>query len=265
VRIKFLLPSFIPKNLLFMRVIKFDIITIFPEIFNVYFNMGILKRAIQKKLVLMNIYNLRDFTEDKHRTVDDYPYGGGAGMVMKPEPFFAAIETICPDKAERRVIMLTPAGKIFNQHMAEELSVEERRLIFLCGRYEEIDERVRIALVDDEISIGDYILSGGELASLVIIDAVARLIPGVLGDARSAKEDSFTSGILDYPHYTRPPIFRDMSVPEVLLSGNHREIWLWRRKEALRRTLERRPDLLEKITLNEDDKRLLNELRRDLK
>lgn len=248
-----------------MQSIKFDIITIFPEIFNAYFKMGILKRAIQKKLIEINIYNLRDFTEDKHRTVDDYPYGGGAGMVMKPEPFFLAIDAICPDKSKRRVIMLSPAGKIFNQEIAEEISVEDKRLIFLCGRYEEIDERVRIALADDEISIGDYILTGGELAALVIIDAVARLFPEVLGDARSVKEDSFTSGILDYPHYTRPPVFRDISVPKVLLSGNHREIWLWRRKEALRRTLERRPDLLEKIRLNEDDKRLVNELRRELK
>lgn len=244
---------------------KFSIITIFPEIFNAYFNVGILKKAIQRKLIEINVYNLRDFTEDKHKTVDDYPYGGGAGMVMKPEPFFIAIDAICPEKAQRRVIMLSPAGKTFNQKLAEELSEENRRLVFLCGRYEAIDERVRIALVDDEISIGDYILTGGELAALVIIDAVSRLIPKVLGDTRSAEEDSFTSGLLDYPHYTRPPVFRDMSVPEVLLSGNHKEIRLWRRKEALRRTLERRPDLLKKMNLNEEDKRLLSELRRDLK
>lgn len=242
---------------------KSDIITIFPDIFHAYFNAGILKRAIQRKLIEINVYNLRDYTEDKHRTVDDYPYGGGAGMVMKPEPFFAAIEAICPEKTERRVIMLSPAGKIFDQKMAEELSAENRRLLFLCGRYEAIDERVRTALVDDEISIGDYILTGGELAALVIIDAVARLIPDVLGDERSAEEDSFSSGILDYPHYTRPPVFRDMAAPVVLLSGNHREIWLWRRKEALRRTLERRPDLLKNISLSDEDNRLLTELRRE--
>lgn len=248
-----------------MKALKFDIITIFPEIFNAYFSVGILRRAIQKKLIEINVYNLRDFTEDRHRTVDDYPYGGGVGMVMKPEPFFTAIDLICPEETERKVIMLSPSGRIFNQSIAKELSVEDRRIIFLCGRYEAIDERVRIALADDEISIGDYILTGGELAALVIIDAVARLIPDVLGDSRSAEEDSFTCGILDYPHYTRPPIFRDMSVPEVLLSGNHREISLWRRKEALRRTMQRRPELLEKITLSEEDKRLLFELRRELK
>ncbi|MGB9716717.1 MAG: tRNA (guanosine(37)-N1)-methyltransferase TrmD [Thermodesulfovibrionales bacterium] len=248
-----------------MKALTIDIITIFPEIFNAYFNVGILNKAIQKKLIKVNIYNLRDFTVDKHRTVDDYPYGGGAGMVMKPEPFFTAIDTICPEKTDRRIIMLSPTGKIFKQEIAKELSLENRRLIFLCGRYEAIDERVRIALVDDEISIGDYILTGGELAALVIIDAVVRLIPDVLGDVRSAQEDSFTCGILDYPHYTRPPIFRDMAVPEVLLSGNHKEILLWRRKEALRRTLERRPDLLEKISLNEEDKRILFVLRRELK
>jgi tRNA (guanine37-N1)-methyltransferase len=234
---------------------KFDIITIFPEIFQAYFSAGILKKAVQRELIRINVYNLRD----------DYPYGGGAGMVMKPEPFFSAVEAVCPEKAERRVIMLSPAGKIFEQKMAEELSLEKKGLLFLCGRYEAIDERVRTALVDDEISIGDYILTGGELAALVIIDAIARLIPDVLGDEHSAEEDSFSSGILDYTHYTRPPVFRDMVVPDVLLSGNHRDIRLWRRKEALRRTLERRPDLLEKISLSDEDKRLLTELRRESK
>ncbi|MDI6890380.1 MAG: tRNA (guanosine(37)-N1)-methyltransferase TrmD [Thermodesulfovibrionales bacterium] len=243
---------------------KFDIITIFPEIFYAYLDTGILKRALQKKLIEVRVHNLRDYAKDRHRTVDDYPYGGGAGMVMKPEPFFAAVETLCPKRTERRVIMLSPVGKKFDQKMAEELSGEKRRLLFLCGRYEAIDERVRIALADDEISIGDYILTGGELAALVIIDAVARLIPGVLGDERSAEEDSFSSGILDYPHYTRPPVFRDMAVPEVLLSGNHREIWRWRRKEALRRTLKRRPGLLEKIRLSDEDYKLISELRRKL-
>lgn len=244
---------------------KFDIITIFPEIFQAYFSAGILKKAVQRELIRINVYNLRYYTEDKHRTVDDYPYGGGAGMVMKPEPFFSAVEAVCPEKAERRVIMLSPAGKIFEQKMAEELSLEKKGLLFLCGRYEAIDERVRTALVDDEISIGDYILTGGELAALVIIDAIARLIPDVLGDEHSAEEDSFSSGILDYTHYTRPSVFRDMVVPDVLLSGNHRDIWLWRRKEALKRTLERRPDLLEKISLSDEDKRLLTELRRESK
>jgi len=240
---------------------KCDVITIFPDIFHSYMGTGILKRALQKKLIEVSVHNLRDYARDKHRTVDDYPYGGGAGMVMKPEPFFSAVETLCPKRNERRVIMLSPTGKKFVQKMAEELSQEQRRLLFLCGRYEEIDERVKIALVDDEISIGDYILTGGELAALVIIDALARLIPGVLGDDRSAKEDSFSSGILDYPHYTRPPVFRDMAVPEVLLSGNHVEIWRWRRKEGLRRTLHRRPELLEKISLSDEDHKILNELK----
>jgi tRNA (guanine37-N1)-methyltransferase len=243
---------------------KCEIITIFPEIFHAYLGASILKRALQRKLIEVRIHDLRDYTKDRHRTVDDYPYGGGAGMVMKPEPFFAAVEALCTDKAERKVIMLSPAGTKFDQKMAEELSREKRRLFFLCGRYEAIDERVRIALVDDEVSIGDYILTGGELAALVIIDAVARLIPGVLGDERSAEEDSFSSGLLEYPHYTRPPVFRDMPVPEVLLSGNHREIWRWRRKEALRRTLERRPELLEKISLSDEDDRLMSALRREL-
>jgi len=243
---------------------KCEIITIFPEIFHAYLGESILKRALQRKLIELRIHDLRDYTKDKHRTVDDYPYGGGAGMVMKPEPFFAAVEELCPERAERKVIMLSPAGNKFDQKMAEELSREKRRLFFLCGRYEAIDERVRTALVDDEVSIGDYILTGGELAALVIIDAVARLIPGVLGDERSAEEDSFSSGLLEYPHYTRPPVFRDMPVPEVLLSGNHREIWRWRRKEALRRTLERRPELLEKISLSDEDNRLMSELRREL-
>jgi tRNA (guanine37-N1)-methyltransferase len=240
---------------------KCDVITIFPEIFHAYLDEGILKRAIQKKILEVKVHNLRDYAKDKHRTVDDYPYGGGAGMVMKPEPFFAAVETLCPDRIQRRVILLSPAGKKFDQDMAAELSGEKRHLIFLCGRYEAIDERVRIALADDEISIGDYILTGGELPALVIIDAVVRLIPGVLGDKRSAEEDSFSSGILDYPHYTRPPIFMDMAVPEVLLSGNHREISLWRRKEALRRTIERRPELLEKRILSDEDHTLLSEIK----
>lgn len=243
---------------------RFEIITIFPEIFHAYLGTGILKKALQKRLFEVTVHNLRDYAKDRHRTVDDYPYGGGAGMVLKPEPLFTAVETICPDRTERRVIMLSPAGKKFNQEMAEELSREKRRLLFLCGRYEAIDERVRIALVDDEVSIGDYILTGGELPALVMIDAVTRLIPEVLGDERSAKEDSFSSGILDYPHYTRPPVFKDMAVPEVLLSGNHSEIWRWRRKEALRRTLKRRPELLEKIKLSDEDHKLISELRREL-
>jgi tRNA (guanine37-N1)-methyltransferase len=242
---------------------KCDIITIFPAIFTAYFGEGILKRALQKGLIEVNIHNLRDFTHDKHRTVDDYPYGGGAGMVMKPDPFFSAVESVCPDADLRRVIMLSPAGKQFNQDFADELSAEKRRLVFLCGRYEAVDERVIAGLVDDEVSIGDYVLTGGELPALVIIDAVARLIPGALGDEHSAEEESFSWGILDYPHYTRPPVFRDMSVPEILLSGNHKDIMIWRRKEALRRTLQRRPDLFERCILSDEDKRFIKEIKEE--
>jgi len=240
---------------------KCDVITIFPEIVHAYLGEGVIHKALDKKLIEVKVHNVRDFTKDKHKTVDDYPYGGGAGMVMKPEPFFSAVETLCPERAKRRVIMLSPAGNKFDQDMAAELSREKRNLLLLCGRYEAIDERVRIALVNDEISVGDYILTGGELPALVIIDAVARLIPGVLGDERSAEEDSFSSGLLDYPHYTRPPVFMGREVPEVLLSGNHKEIWQWRRKEALRRTLERRPELLEKFRLSDEDYTLIREIK----
>jgi tRNA (guanine37-N1)-methyltransferase len=242
---------------------KFSIITIFPGIFDAYLNEGVLKRALQKRLIEVEVHNLRDYTEDKHRSVDDYPYGGGSGMVMKPEPFFSSVETLHPDAAGRRVILLSPAGKKFDQEMAVELSKEERTLVFLCGRYEAIDERVRTSLADDEMSIGDYVLTGGEMPALVIIDAVARLIPGVLGDEHSAEVESFTWGILDYPHYTRPPAFRGMPVPEVLLSGNHGDILRWRRKEALKRTLWRRPELLATSELGDEDKKLLNEIKEE--
>jgi tRNA (guanine37-N1)-methyltransferase len=242
---------------------KYDIITIFPEIFHAYLSTGILKRALQKRLIEVKVHNLRDFTKDRHRTVDDYPYGGGAGMVMKPEPFFTAVDAVCPERTERRVIMLSPAGKKFDQDMAAELSNEHKRLLFLCGRYEAIDERVRIALVDDETSIGDYILTGGELPALVIIDAVTRLIPGVVGDKNSVEAESFSWGILDYPHYTRPSVFNDLVVPEVLLSGNHKDIRRWRRKEALRRTLKRRPELLEKSKLCDEDYKLISEIKEE--
>jgi len=242
---------------------KCDIITIFPDIFHAYLGEGILKRALQRGLVDLKVHNLRDYTKDRHKTVDDAPYGGGSGMVMKPEPFFSAVEALCPDPAERRVIVLSPAGKKFDQDTAVEFLNEKRRLMFLCGRYEAIDERVKTALADDEISIGDYVLTGGELPALVIIDAVSRLVPGVLGDEHSAEVESFSWGILDYPHFTRPPVFRGFEVPEILLSGNHKDILRWRRKEALRRTLERRPDLLEKGELSEEDYNLLREIKEE--
>ena len=248
---------------MFPHNMKCSIITIFPEIFYAYLNESIMKRAALKGLLDVAIHNLRDYTTDKHRTVDDYPYGGGAGMVMKPEPFFKAVETICPDPSSRRVIMLSPAGKRFEQEMAVELSNESKNMVFLCGRYEAIDERVRTDLVNDEISAGDYVLTGGELPALVIIDAVARLIPGVLGDEHSAEVESFSWGILDYPHYTRPPEFRNLKAPEILLSGHHKDIERWRRKEALRRTLMNRPDLFEKASLSDIDYKLIKEIKEE--
>ena len=222
-----------------------------------------MKRALERDIIELQVHNLREYSEDRHKTVDDYPYGGGSGMVMKPEPFFSAVETLCPDRSMRRVLLMSPAGKQFNQDMARELSREQRRIFLLCGRYEAIDERVNIGLADDEVSIGDYVLTGGELPALVIIDAVARLVPDVLGDNHSLEEESFSWGILDYPHYTRPPVYRNMAAPETLLSGNHQDIVRWRRKEALRRTLRARPELLDKCSLSDDDDRLLREIKEE--
>ncbi len=242
----------------------FDIITIFPEIFHAYLGESILNRAIQKGLLDVKVCNPREFATDKHRTVDDYPYVGGSGMVMKIEPIHGAVNAVKSDGIERLTVLLTPQGATYNQEKTEALSAYlsagKRRLLLICGRYEGIDERVRESLVDEEMSIGDYVLTGGELAALVIIDSIARLIPGVLGDEESAKEESFTWGILDYPHYTRPPEFKGMKVPDVLLSGNHGEISKWRRREAIRRTLQRRPDLLKKAKLSEEDNAIINEL-----
>ena len=238
----------------------FDIITIFPEMVSAYLGESILKRALQKGLLDVKLFNLRDFTADRHRTVDDYPYGGGSGMVMKIEPIYSALTSIKADGHERLTILMSPQGKPYTQGMAESFARETRRIVFICGRYEGIDERVRQSLVDEELSIGDYVLTGGELGALVIIDSVARLIPGVLGDEDSTKEESFSWGLLDYPHYTRPPEFKGMKVPEVLLSGNHKEIWRSRRREAIKRTLLRRPDLLEKVLLSSEDKEILKEL-----
>lgn len=237
-----------------------DVLTLFPRVIQAILSESILKKAIEKNLLEVKIYNIRDFTEDKHHVVDDYPYGGGGGMVLKPEPIFRAIDALKKDKEERWIILLSPQGKPFGQALAERLSKEKRRLTFICGHYEDIDERVR-TIVDEEISIGDYVLTGGELAAMVVIEASARLIPGVLGYERSTIEESFSGGILDFPHYTRPSEFRGMKVPEVLLSGNHEEIRIWRRREALKRTIERRPDLIEKAHLSEEDRRLLKEIR----
>jgi tRNA (guanine37-N1)-methyltransferase len=241
----------------------FSVVTIFPDVVRAYLGASIMKRAIARGLIRVSVHDLRDYTQDKHRTVDDYPYGGGAGMVMKPEPFFRITAQLWPDRDKRRVILLSPKGRLFTQQVAVELVQDERELVFFCGRYEAIDERVHDCLADDEISIGDFVITGGELPSLVIIDAVARLLPGVLGDSRSAEEDSFSCGLLDYPHYTRPEVLDGRSVPDVLLSGNHREIDRWRKKQALKATGTRRPDLLEAYRLSIDDKKILREIKEE--
>lgn len=242
---------------------KCDVLTLFPDVITAYLNESILKRAQGKKLLEVKVYNIRGFASDKHKTVDDYSFGGGSGMVIKPEPLFKAVDFIKKDNVPRRIILLSPQGRLFNQSMAEEFSKEKQRLVFICGRYEGIDERVKISLADDEISIGDYVMTGGELAASVIIDASTRLIKGALGNERSVEEESFSWGLLDYPHYTRPREFQGLSVPEVLVSGNHREIWLWRRKEALKKTLKVRPDLIKEAQLTNDDKKLILEIKKE--
>jgi len=215
---------------------------------------------MEKGILQISLVNYRDYAPDKHRRVDDYPFGGGAGMVMKPEPIFLAWEAVAKDcaGASPRTILLSPQGMVFNQSMAAELA-KESHLIFICGHYEGVDERVRKYLVTDEISIGDYILTGGELGAMVVIDAVARLLPGVLGDPRSKEEETFADGLLEYPQYTRPRSFRGMEVPEVLLSGHHEQIRRWRRQQSLLRTKERRPDLLAKASLSAEDKAFLDQ------
>ena len=226
-----------------------DILTLFLQMFQGPFNFSILKRAIDHGLISINIHNIRDYTHDKHHTVDDYAYGGGAGMILKPEPIFEAVESIKsnikPEIGELPVILLTPQGRLFSQQIAQELATYSH-LILICGHYEGVDERVREHLVTDEISIGDYVLSGGELAAMVVVDAVVRLLPGVLGSEASLVDDSHVAGLLEYPQYTRPVEYRGWSVPEVLLSGNHAQIAKWRREQSIRRTQERRPELLDK-------------------
>jgi tRNA (guanine37-N1)-methyltransferase len=238
---------------------KCDILTLFPGIFTAYLDESIIKRARSKNLLDVKLYDIRDFSSGPHRSVDDYPFGGGAGMVLKPEPIIRAMDFLNEDGEPRKVILLTPQGTPFNQSIAECYAKEKKRFVFICGRYEGIDERVKTR-VDEEVSIGDYVLTGGELAALVIIDAVTRLIPGALGDERSVEDESFSWGLLDYPHYTRPREFRGLSVPSVLLSGNHREIEYWRRKEALIKTLNVRPDLIEKVQLTDLDRKILSEI-----
>lgn len=239
---------------------QFDIVTIFPRMVEAGLAEGILARGLQRDLLRVRVRDLRDFTDDRHRTVDDVPYGGGPGMVLKPEPLFRAVEAIRNDGGEpEAVVLVSPQGKVFSQAHAARFSRMERVTI-LCGRYEGIDDRVREGLVTEEISIGDYVLSGGELPALVIVDAVARLIPGVVGDEDSVTADSFSRGLLDYPHFTRPAEFREWKVPDVLVSGHHGEIRKWRKRQALELTLDRRPELLMDAELDVEEQELLREL-----
>lgn len=239
--------------------LHFDVFSLFPEVFNPYLNTSILKRAQENHLVEVNLYNIRDWTTDRHHVCDDMPYGGGGGMVMKPEPIFTAVESILGDPPSCPVILLSPQGRVFTQGLAQELAAHPH-LALVCGRYEGIDERVIEHLVTDEISIGDYVLSGGELPAMVLIDAITRLLPGALGDPEGAWDDSHASGLLEYPQYTRPLEFRGWSVPDILISGDHARIAEWRRQQALLRTQQRRPDLLEKADLSNKDRDFLHSL-----
>ncbi|MCS7459510.1 tRNA (guanosine(37)-N1)-methyltransferase TrmD [Paenibacillus doosanensis] len=239
---------------------RIDVLTLFPAMFDGVFSSSILGKAREKGIVELNTVNFRDFSNNKHSTVDDYPYGGGGGMVLKPEPIFAAVESLTDPLASKpRIILMCPQGEPFTQRKAEELSGEEH-LIFICGHYEGYDERIREHLVTDELSIGDYVLTGGELPAMVVIDSVARLLPGVLGNETSAVTDSFSTGLLEYPHYTRPVQFREWAVPDILLSGHHANIEKWRKKQAIERTWRKRPDLLAKYPLGKEERQWLQEL-----
>ena len=258
--------------------IQFHILTIFPDFFRGPLDYGIVRRAREARLVEIAVHDLRAFARDRHRTVDDRPFGGGEGMVLKPEPIFDCVESLGVvmkddrDRARESVVLLSPQGKLFNQSIAGELACLDR-LVLICGRYEGVDERVSAFLADRELSIGEYVLSGGELGAAIIVDAVTRLVPGALGNEASARQESFTrgavtigegpnstcasGGLLDYPHYTRPAEFRGMKVPEILVSGNHEEIRRWRRREALEKTARHRPDLLERVALSAEDKEFI--------
>ena len=243
---------------------EFDVFTLLPEVFPSYLESSILQRARQRGLIDVRVHNIRDWATDKHHVTDDEPYGGGGGMVMKVEPVFAAVESVLGPSAPQKVggcpvILLTPQGRVFNQVVAMEL-VQHARLALICGRYEGVDERIREHLVTDQISIGDYVLTGGELPALILIDALSRLLPGVLGDPDGPFDDSHASGLLEYPHYTRPPEFRGWGVPDILVSGNHARIAHWRREQSLRRTFKHRPDLLEKANLDDTDRKLLKKI-----
>jgi tRNA (guanine37-N1)-methyltransferase len=260
-----------------MTTVRFDIFTLFPEIFAGAFDESILKRARDARRLEIALHNIRDYTTDKHHVADDTPYAGGGGMVMKPEPIFAAVESVLEIKDWRLeighasqspvsnlesrtpIILLSPQGRVFDQSIARELA-QHARIALICGHYEGVDERVRAQLATDEISIGDYVLTGGEIPAMVIVDAIARLIPGVLGDPSAPAHDSHAAGLLEGPHYTRPAEFRGWTVPEILLSGNHAQVAAWRRRESLRRTFERRPELLGKVKLSDEDREFLRTL-----
>ncbi len=241
----------------------FDILTLFPSMFRGPLEESILKRAQESGRLSVTLHNIRDYATDKHHVTDDAPYGGGGGMVMKPEPIFAAVEAILAEETDVPVILLSPQGRLFTQDIAFELARSQpggqrQRILLICGRYEGVDERVRQYLVTDEISIGDYVLTGGELAAMVVVDSVTRLLPGVLGDPGATLDDSHASGLLEGPHYTRPAVFREWQVPEVLRSGDHAAVARWHREQALRRTAERRPDLLDRADLTPQDREFLD-------
>lgn len=238
---------------------RFDIFSVIPEVMQPYLAASVLGKAQQAGVLHVELHNLRDYTTDRHRTTDDEPYGGGGGMVMKPEPVFAAVEAVFDAELEHaRIVLLTPQGRVFTQQVARELA-REQRIGLICGRYEGVDERIRQHLVTDEISIGDFVLTGGELPALALVDAVARLLPGALGDEQAAVHDSHAEGLLEYPHYTRPPEFRGWQVPDVLRSGDHARIDAWRRRQSFLRTLERRPDLLAGAALAPEERALLQD------
>ncbi|WP_155010524.1 tRNA (guanosine(37)-N1)-methyltransferase TrmD [Priestia megaterium] len=241
---------------------KIDVLSLFPSMFDGVFGESILKKAQEKNAVELNVVNFREYSTNKHQNVDDYPYGGGAGMVLTPQPIFDAVEKLTESAKKPRVVLLCPQGERYTQAKAEELAAEEH-LIFICGHYEGYDERIREQLVTDEISIGDYVLTGGELGAMVVIDSVVRLLPDVLGNNHSAVQDSHSTGLLEHPHYTRPADFRGLTVPEVLMSGNHKKIEQWRQKESLKRTLLRRPGMLEKMELTEEQKKLVAQLKEE--
>jgi len=238
---------------------RFDVFTLLPEVFAPYLQASILDKASSRGLIDVRLHNIRDYSHDRHHTTDDTPYGGGGGMVMKPEPVFEALETVLGAPPPCPVILLTPQGRVFNQKLAAELAAHPQ-IALICGRYEGVDERIREHLITDQISIGDYVLTGGELPAMTLIDALSRLLPGVLGDPDGAADDSHASGLLEYPHYTRPPEFRGRTVPDVLLSGDHARIARWRREQSLARTLRQRPDLLPSAPLTDADRKFLKSL-----